>query len=515
MRQALLVTAHPDDELLWFGGAILLQPEMDWTIACATYDERSGRGSDFLKVCRELGAHGMLLGLDDIPGALLDEAQLEQRLSRIAREREWDLVLTHNSNGEYGHIHHRQVSRMVRKQWPGAIQSGFGAEGINAIVYLPQAVAERKRTLFDLYQSAGKNARMRLYPPFALDYEPWVIPAGVSFQSAERIAPTTWQEVSGLSDLARRRADTTRRVAVLADTRGWAHDVIISNVRRNLPPELDLEIHFLYNQDFTRQLPVALRPDDYDVIHLLSWRYWPLVRDWDLPAGKLVTTLIGHRGVNGRSPEFLETLSHFARVSVVSARLYRELCPVIPHLFLTPCGVDTQAFVPGSGEIAGGFTVGAVGRHYVEAGVGDDIKGWQMILDPLATSLHPARARYLKIDRAAQVPHERMADYYHQLHCLLCASRSEGLPLPLLEAASCGLILLSTDVGVAPELIVEGENGRLLPREVDAFSVAIRELARQPERWAVMGRHSREIVLAGWDWWSLAPRWAEFYMAGG
>jgi glycosyltransferase involved in cell wall biosynthesis len=512
MRQVLLVTAHPDDELLWFGGTILLHADWDWTIVCVTYDEESARGDDFRRVCRQLSARGNLLGFEDPLTDLLDEDELEMRLRRILSQERWDLVFTHNPRGEYGHIHHRQVSRIVRKLWPNAIQSGFGAVNVNAVTRLPEAIFSRKRTLFELYQSAGKNLRLRLYPPSRLDYEPWVIPEGVTFEATERIRPPkTWKQIAGLSDLASREAGKTRRVAVLADTPGWAHDVIIGNVKRNLPPELDLEISFLYDEAFTRHLPVAIDEDAHDLIHLLSWRYWPVIKDWGFPRHKLVTTLIGHRGVDAHDPEFLETMSHFGRVSVVSPRLYKELAPVVSNLFLTPCGVDSQTFFPVSQKVQSGFTVGAVGRHYIVEGEADDIKGWEKILAPLARELRPLQARYLQIDKAARLPHENMPDFYRQLHCYLCASRTEGLPLPLLEAASCGLILLSTDVGIAPEIIVEGQNGRLLPRKVKAFVQAVRELSRQPERWPTMGRYSRKLILDGWDWWSLAPRWAEFY----
>ncbi len=514
MKQALLVTAHPDDELLWFGGTILLHADWDWTIVCATYDEQSARGSDFRQICRELRARYVLLGLDDAPATLLDEDELEERLSQFASLKHWDLVFTHNASGEYGHIHHRQVNRIVRKLWANVVTSGFGAININAVIHLPEAIFIRKKTLFDLYQNAGKNARMRLYPPFKLAYEPWVIPEGVTLEAAEKLRPSkTWKELSGLADLARREAEHTHKIAVLADTQGWAHDVIISNVRRNLPPEFDLDIFFLYDGNFTRQLPVAVNENDYDLIHLLSWRYWPAIKDWGYPRHKLVTTLIGHREVNVHSSKFLETMRHFTRVSVVSPRLYKELAPVVPDLFLTPCGVDSQIFFPTLEDMRGEFTFGAVGRNYVVEGESDDIKGWEKILEPLAREVRPLQARYLQVDKAARFSYESMPGFYRQLHCYLCASKTEGLPLPLLEAASCGLILLSTDVGIAPEIITAGRNGSLLPREVGAFIQAIRELSERPERWAAMGQHSRRVILNGWDWWSLVPKWIEFYRA--
>jgi glycosyltransferase involved in cell wall biosynthesis len=424
------------------------------------------------------------------------------------------VVLTHNANGEYGHVHHRQVNRMVGKLWGDVVQSGFGAKNINGLVRLPEPILSRKRTLFDIYQSAGKHARMKLYPPYKLDFEPLVIPENIVLEAADKFkSPKTWKEIAGSGDLARRDAEKTYKIAVLADTRGWAHDVISRHVKRNLPPEIQLELFFLYDERFTKQLSVTVNEDDYDLIHLLSWRYWPVIKKWGFSRQKLVTTIIGHREVARDSPSFLEVMGNFACVSVVSPRLYQELSPVVPGLFLTPCGVDTQTFYPGSEKMGSDFTFGAVGRHYVVEGEYDDIKGWKKILEPLTTALRPLEAHYLRVDKAACIPYKSMPDFYNQFHCYVCASRTEGLPLPLLEAASCGLILLSTDVGIAPEIIQEGRNGRILPRDVQSFTQAIIDLSNQRGRWAAMGKHSRKIMLSGWDWWSVAPRWAEFYQA--
>jgi glycosyltransferase involved in cell wall biosynthesis len=511
-KSALLITAHPDDELLWFGGTILAHPDYEWTIVCITQNEETPRGRDFLQVCIALKARGIMLGLEDAPAALLDEEGLENKLRQIALRKQWHIVLTHNANGEYGHIHHRQVHRLVKEIWGTVIESGFGAAKINALVRLPEAIFHRKKMLCDLYQNAGKAARLKLYPPYELDYEPLTIPEGMSLDNAEIISPScSWQELNGSAELARRKAEKVRRIAVLADTQGWAHDVIIGHVKQNLPPEFELDIIFLYDEHFTRQLPVHVREDDYDLIHLLSWRYWPLIKDWGFSPKKLVTTLIGHRGVDPKNADFLEVMSHFARVSVVSRRLYQELTPAVPRLSLTSCGVDTQIFFPGSVRKTDDFSFGSVGRHYVVEGEPDDIKGWKTILEPLARDLAPLKAYYLQVDKAAQQTHNEMPDFYRQFHCYLCSSKTEGLPLPLLEAAACGLILLSTDVGIAPEIIADGKNGNILPRNVQGFLQAIRALSNQPELWHSMEQWSRKIILQGWDWWSVTPQWAEFY----
>lgn len=60
---------------------------------------------------------------------------------------------------------------------------------------------------------------------------------------------------------------------------------------------------------------------------------------------------------------------------------------------------------------------------------------------------------------------EEMRDFYHSLDVYVCASRSEGAPNPCLEAAACGIPLVTTRVGSMPELIQDGVNGPFVERD--------------------------------------------------
>ncbi len=74
-------------------------------------------------------------------------------------------------------------------------------------------------------------------------------------------------------------------------------------------------------------------------------------------------------------------------------------------------------------------------------------------------------------------------------------SRWEGIPLTLLEAMGAGLPVVSTRVGRAPEVIADGENGRLVPvGDRDALAAAVWELYESPEKRRLWGDRARRTI---------------------
>jgi glycosyltransferase involved in cell wall biosynthesis len=72
----------------------------------------------------------------------------------------------------------------------------------------------------------------------------------------------------------------------------------------------------------------------------------------------------------------------------------------------------------------------------------------------------------------------------------------EGLPRALLEAMALGLPAVVTDVGGMPEVIVDNENGLIVPpSDPQALAEAIECLAHDPKRCAELGEHARERVV--------------------
>ncbi len=113
--KAAVIVAHPDDEVIWCGGLILRHPEWQWTVLSLCRADDADRAPKFRRVCRALGAQGLISNLDDSPElrAIDVMADLGGRVLDLLPPTRWDLCLTHGANGEYGHERHRQAHQAV------------------------------------------------------------------------------------------------------------------------------------------------------------------------------------------------------------------------------------------------------------------------------------------------------------------------------------------------------------------------------------------------------------------
>jgi len=78
---------------------------------------------------------------------------------------------------------------------------------------------------------------------------------------------------------------------------------------------------------------------------------------------------------------------------------------------------------------------------------------------------------------------------------LVLPSHTEGLPNVVLEALAMGVPVLATRVGGTPEVILEGETGRLVvPRSPDSLARAIADFIANPAPWRQMAARGRALV---------------------
>jgi hypothetical protein len=147
----LLIVAHPDDEVLWGGINLILQP--GWFVVCASHASDPIRSLEFYKTMSFCNVtRYVMYDVDDkytddetVSDKTFYGTPFETGLKDLSRH-PWKLVLTHNDRGEYGHEHHRTVHRLVKKYFPGSKTFGTGKR-------LNDSHIELKRNLLVFYKN--------------------------------------------------------------------------------------------------------------------------------------------------------------------------------------------------------------------------------------------------------------------------------------------------------------------------------------------------------------------------
>ena len=114
-----MIVAHPDDETLWAGGTILSHPAWRCFIASLCRLSDSDRAPRFARTLLDLGATGTMGDLDDGPEQTpLRGSAVQSAILELLPARHFDLVITHNPNGEYTrHLRHEETSAAVISLW--------------------------------------------------------------------------------------------------------------------------------------------------------------------------------------------------------------------------------------------------------------------------------------------------------------------------------------------------------------------------------------------------------------
>lgn len=107
---------------------------------------------------------------------------------------------------------------------------------------------------------------------------------------------------------------------------------------------------------------------------------------------------------------------------------------------------------------------------------------------------------------------EEVGPYLEQSKVFLLTSRWEGMSNALLEAMACGLACVATDVSGARELIQNGVNGLLVPKDnAQALADAIVYMLYHPEKAEQMGSQARKTIIEEYDIRIVVNKYIEMY----
>lgn len=180
---------------------------------------------------------------------------------------------------------------------------------------------------------------------------------------------------------------------------------------------------------------------------------------------------------------------------------------VLPSLYL-----DLSIFQPRNSETADrGYDVLFVGRLAANKGILTLLAAMRQVVrtHPAVTlairgdgPLRPQIASVIESDALQDNVHflprvtdtTDMARLYNQARMLVCASTVEGGPRVTVEAMACGVPVISTPVGIMPEIIRDGENGFLYEWDADTLADRIRRLLDSETLRRTMGDAGRDSV---------------------
>ena len=111
-------------------------------------------------------------------------------------------------------------------------------------------------------------------------------------------------------------------------------------------------------------------------------------------------------------------------------------------------------------------------------------------LDPISQEAKDLMANNPAIEYVGEKYGEELLAYYAAADCFVLPSYREGFPNTVLEAGAMGLPCIVTDINGSREIIVEGENGVIVPpRNADALFQAMLEMVRnKPNRDYMVGK---------------------------
>lgn len=245
---------------------------------------------------------------------------------------------------------------------------------------------------------------------------------------------------------------------------------------------------------------------------------------------------------------FLESTSQLSKIVTGAGLIERRLLDWgVPRgkVVRIPIGVDTKMFRPADvrqraearnklGFPDGALVIGSFQKDGVGWGDGMEpklIKGPDIFLKALAKLKSetqvavlitgPARGYVKQGLEKLGIPfvhryvesHVDLVECYHALDLYFMTSREEGGPMGLMESMSCGVPVVSTAVGMAPDLIVDDESGALVASEnYNGIAEKAMRLVSLPKEELFSLKARATVAVKVCDWSVVGRRhWDEVY----
>ena len=309
----------------------------------------------------------------------------------------------------------------------------------------------------------------------------------------------------------------TKKILLIPDVPNWALDKNARDLVKYNKSNLHLDI--CYFGDFKRD--ARRYYSQYDLLFPMYKGIFYEFLKRKYPLDKTITGIRSyHRWDKGKTqPPGYNTRPSFKVVHrLKKALLVNTHCKKLWYIFAryfpvvhTKYTCDLQMFYPEpkkkkSDKLVVGWT-GSLTNHPGKRGFHEYIK-------PACEAVDGIELKVQSKESGAITDDNKMREFYNALDLYIIASRSEGTPRPAIEAAACGVPVISTDVGIIPELIDDGENGFIVERTLEAFTQKLKWITDNREVLPQMGKQLRKKMEEEFNWEYLIYQWTDFMQYG-
>ena len=289
-----------------------------------------------------------------------------------------------------------------------------------------------------------------------------------------------------------------KKICLVCDIPNWAFDIIAQKVKKNLDDKFDITIDYYDMREKPDEFYEFLeKHDDCDLIHFF-WRKALILMDSDAFKQKVIASgrnleeyieekskkistgcydflFLDEEGIEIYKDIFNKFASHYYVSSKKLFRAYESIDKIKKPTAVVHDICDREKLKPMNLERFENknreLVVGWVGNSATKIG-GVDLKGFHTIIKPVVEELknegYNIKEHYADRNIKWRTSDE-MPQYYSEIDVCICTSIHEGTPMPIIESMSCGVPVITTDVGIVREalgtkqeeyIIGDRENGK-------------------------------------------------------
>ncbi len=328
------------------------------------------------------------------------------------------------------------------------------------------------------------------------------------------------------------------KIALVVDVRNWALDNIAKNIIKYIGNKYEFTIIYMDDIPDYNIIYLFYACKGCQIIHFL-WRGYinfigsefmeqyltyygrgyEAFKD-EIIGNFIITFSIYDHNYLGEEFEITQKILSISDYYTVSSEklynIYSGLNIKKPLMKITD-GVDTKKFIPINLERFNNveereLVVGWVGNSNWNGA--KDHKGINTIIKPAIEELRKEgyKIKLETIDKEENfVAHDDMPEFYKTIDVYVCASINEGTPNPVLEAMACRTAIISTDVGIVPEVFGEKQKEYILKeRSKDELKYKIKQLLKNKSTIQELSKENLESV-RNWTWDNKCKQFEEFF----